>query len=249
MLATRRTVWWMTSGAAAITIDNKSPEGRRGTLACPLFCSVDGRKVMTHLPKLALQMAVGAALMGLVVVNPFAPAGAQDGWVTLFDGQNLDQWDQVGTSNWHIADGAVIADQMTDKNAAGYLVSKKSYKNFIVRVEFWPSHDANSGIYFRCLDPKKMTDRTCYEANIFDERPDPSYGTGAITRYVEINPMPKAGEKWNTYEITANGRDITVVLDGKETAKLRNGMFDEGPIALQHGAGTIKFRKVQVKEL
>jgi hypothetical protein len=26
-------------------------------------------------------------------------------------------------------------------------------------------------------------------------------------------------------------------------------MFDEGPIALQHGAGTIKFRKVQVKEL
>ena len=82
-----------------------------------------------------------------------------------------------------------------------------------------------------------------------NERPEPSYGTGAITRYVEVNPMPKAGEKWNTYEITANGRDVTVVLNGKETAKLRNGMFDERPIALQHGAGTIKFRKVQVKEL
>jgi hypothetical protein len=25
-------------------------------------------------------------------------------------------------------------------------------------------------------------------------------------------------------------------------------MFDEGPIALQHGQGTIKFRKVEVKE-
>jgi hypothetical protein len=204
---------------------------------------------MTHLPKYALQIAVGTALMGLIVANPFAPAGAQDGWVTLFDGKNLDQWDQVGSSNWHMADGAVVADQMADKTVAGYLVSKKSYKNFIVRVEFWTSHDANSGIYFRCLDPKKITDRTCYEANIFDERPDPSYGTGAITRYVEINPMPKAGEKWNTYEVTANGRDITVALDGKETSKLRNGMFDEGPIALQHGAGTIKFRKVQVKEL
>jgi len=107
----------------------------------------------------------------------------------------------------------------------------------------------NSGIYFRCLDPKKITDRTCYEANIFDERKDPSYGTGAITRYVEVNPMPKAGEKWNTFEITVKGRDITVVLDGKETAKLRNGMFDEGPIVLQHGQGTIKFRKVQVKPL
>ena len=108
---------------------------------------------------------------------------------------------------------------------------------------------ANSGIYFRCLDPKKITDRTCYEANIFDERPDPSYGTGAITRYVEVSPMPKAGDKWNTYEVTANGRDITVVLNGQATAKLRNGMFDEGPIALQHAAGAIKFRKVEVKPL
>jgi hypothetical protein len=128
-------------------------------------------------------------------------------------------------------------------------VSKNSYKNFIVRVEFWPSDNANSGIYFRCLDPKKITDRTCYEANIFDQRTDPSYGTGAITRYVEVNPMPKAGSKWNTYEVTANGRDITVVLNGETTAKLRNGMFDEGPIVLQHGAGAIKFRKVEVKPL
>jgi hypothetical protein len=132
---------------------------------------------------------------------------------------------------------------------AGYLVSKNSYKNFIVRAEFFPSDNANSGIYFRCLDPKKITDRTCYEANIFDQRPDPSYGTGAITRYVEVNPMPKAGGKWNTYEVTANGRDITVVLNGETTAKLRNGMFDEGPIVLQHGAGSIKFRKVEVKPL
>lgn len=204
---------------------------------------------ITRLPKFALQIAAGTALLGFIVVNAFAPAAAQDGWVTLFDGTSLDQWDQVGSSNWHIADGAVVADQMADKKVAGYLVSKKSYKNFVVRVEFWPSHDANSGIYFRCLDPKKITDRTCYEANIFDERSDPSYGTGAITRYVEVNPMPKAGEKWNTYEITVNGRDITVMLNGQQTATLRNGMFDEGPIVLQHGAGTIKVRKVQVKEL
>jgi hypothetical protein len=61
--------------------------------------------------------------------------------------------------------------------------------------------------------------------------------------------MPKAGGKWNTFEITANGRDVTVVLNGKKTAVLRNGMFDSGWIALQHGAGAIKFRKVQIKPL
>ena len=170
------------------------------------------------------------------------------GWVTLFDGKSLDGWDQVGESNWRVEDGAIVVDKMAGKEP-GYLVSKKPYKNFIVRVEFWPSDDANSGIYFRCLDLKKITDRTCYEANVFDQRPDPSYGTGAITRYVEVSSMPKTGGKWNTYEVTANGRDITVVLNGQTTAKLRNGMFDEGPIALQHGAGAIKFRKVEVKPL
>ena len=182
--------------------------------------------------------------------NYIAPKaiGQETGWVTLFDGKSLDGWDQVGESNWRVEDGAVVVDKMAGKEA-GYLVSKNSYKNFVIRVEFWPSDDANSGIYFRCLDPKKITDRTCYEANIFDQRKDPSYGTGAITRYIEVNPMPKAGGKWNTYEVTVNGRDITVVLNGETTAKLRNGMFDEGPVALQHGAGAVKFRKVEIKPL
>lgn len=195
-------------------------------------------------------MALAIAASSLTAASYAPPQAKADegGWITLFDGKDLAQWDQVGGSNWHLADGAVVADKMSGKEA-GYLVSKKPYKNFMLRVEFWPSDDANSGIYFRCLDAKKITDRTCYEANIFDQRPDPSYGTGAITRYVEINPMPKAGGKWNTFEITANGRDVTVVLNGKKTAVMRNGMFDSGWIALQHGAGAIKFRKVQIKPL
>jgi 3-keto-disaccharide hydrolase len=200
-------------------------------------------------PLRAVHFAFSLLALAFAAAYVAPKAAAQDaGWITLFDGKSLDGWSQVGQSNWHVADGVLIADKMEGKEA-GYLVSNKSYKNFIVRVEFWPSDDANSGIYFRCLDPKKITDRTCYEANIFDQRADPSYGTGAITRYVEINPMPKAGGKWNTYEVTANGRDITVVLNGRTTAKLRNGMFDEGPIALQHASGAIKFGKVEVKPL
>ncbi|MFZ0673294.1 MAG: DUF1080 domain-containing protein [Pseudolabrys sp.] len=196
-----------------------------------------------------IRLALALTALGFSAGSLVSKAVSQEaGWITLFDGKSLDGWDQVGESNWRVEDGAIVVDKMAGKEA-GYLVSKKPYKNFIVRVEFWPSDDANSGIYFRCLDPKKITDRTCYEANIFDQRQDPSYGTGAITRYVEVNPMPKAGGKWNTYEVTANGRDITVVLNGQMTAKLRNGMFDEGPIVLQHGAGGIKFRKIEVKPL
>ena len=196
-----------------------------------------------------IRLALALTALGFSAGSLVSKAVSQEaGWITLFDGKSLDGWDQVGESNWRVEDGAIVVDKMAGKEA-GYLVSKKPFKNFIVRVEFWPSDDANSGIYFRCFDPKKITDRTCYEANIFDQRQDPSYGTGAITRYVEVNPMPKAGGKWNTYEVTANGRDITVVLNGQMTAKLRNGMFDEGPIVLQHGAGGIKFRKIEVKPL
>jgi len=197
----------------------------------------------------ALQFSLALVASGFVVSETLPLTKAEEsGWITLFDGKDLEQWDQVGKSNWHLMDGAVIADKMDGKED-GFLVSKKPYKDFVLRVEFWPSDDANSGIYFRCLDAKKITDRTCYEANIYDQRPDPSYGTGAITRYVEIGQMAKAGGKWNTLEVTAKGRDIMVVLNGQKTAELRNGMFDGGSIALQHGGGAVKFRKVQIKPL
>jgi hypothetical protein len=204
---------------------------------------------MRTISRLSVQLTLALGVLGVAAAYGVRDGASQDaGWITLFDGKSLDGWDQVGESNWRVEDGAIVVDKMPGKDA-GYLVSKNSYKNFVVRVEFSPSDNANSGIYFRCLDAKKITDRTCYEANIFDQRPDPSYGTGAITRYVEVDPMPKAGGKWNTFEVTAKGRDITVVLNGQTTAKLRNGMFDEGPIALQHGAGAIKFRKVEIKPL
>jgi len=51
------------------------------------------------------------------------------------------------------------------------------------------STDANSGIFIRCEDPKKPGAKICYECNIFDTWPDPSYGTGAIVYHAEVNPM------------------------------------------------------------
>ena len=61
--------------------------------------------------------------------------------------------------------------------------------------------------------------------------------------------MPKAAGKWNTMEVTAKGRQITVVFNGQKTVDLRNGMFEEGPFTLQYGSGVLKFRKLAVKKL
>jgi hypothetical protein len=91
--------------------------------------------------------------------------------------------------------------------------------------------------------------KTCYEVNIFDKRPDPSYGTGAIVDVAKVNPMPKAADKWNTYEITAKGPKLTVILNGEKTVDVEDTKHATGPIALQYGSGVVKFRKVQIKPL
>jgi hypothetical protein len=203
-----------------------------------------GRMPMTR------AFAACAALL-LAGVGTGHPASGQSGpgWVALFDGKTIgDHWDRVGETNWRVDDGAIVADKRTSKDTA-HLVTKAKYKDFQLYVEFWASDNANSGIYLRCQDPQKITDRSCYEVNIFDQRKDPTYGTGGIVHFVEVNPMPKAGGKWNTYEITVKGRQITVVLNGQKTAELHNGLFSEGPITLQHGEGVIKFRKVAIKPM
>jgi hypothetical protein len=192
-----------------------------------------------------------AAAFAAVLFSVPQPAAAQtgDGWVQLFDGKTLGDWDNTGETNWRVEDGAIVADKRTSKDTA-HLVSKTKYKDFMVYVEFWSSDDANSGIFLRCQDPKTITDRNCYEANIFDQRKDPTYGTGGIVHFAEtLNPMPKAGGKWNTYEITVKGRQITLMLNGQQTTQLHNGLFEEGFLTLQHGSGVIKFRKVAIKPL
>ncbi|HEX2539533.1 MAG TPA: DUF1080 domain-containing protein [Caldimonas sp.] len=129
-------------------------------------------------------------------------------------------------------------------------MTRNSYADFVLHVEFWASDDADSGIFFRCQDPAKITDESCYEANIFDQRPDPTYGTGAIVGVAPVAaPMPRAGGKWNTVEITAKGPRLGVVLNGVKTVEVADGRFAKGPIALQWGRGTIRFRKVELRPI
>ncbi|MCP5346118.1 MAG: DUF1080 domain-containing protein [Gammaproteobacteria bacterium] len=190
-----------------------------------------------------LVTGLAAALAGPVVFS------ADAGWITLLEGTSgMNNFNRVGSANWAGYDGMVGATSSAD--GPGYLVTKESYDNFELRVEFWVSDDANSGIYMRCQDPQVITDRSCYEANIFDQRPDLSFGTGGIVHIAPVaEPYPKAGGKWNTYEITANGPQLKAVLNGVTTAEAEDSQFSSGPIALQWGRGTVRFRSVQIRPL
>jgi hypothetical protein len=200
----------------------------------------------------SLVLGLGFAGAALLAVQAVPPAKSQtgEGWVTLVDGKTMGDWDKAGLeANWRIEDGALVADKKTGTQGTSHLVTRQKYKDHMIHAEFWASDDANSGIFVRCSDPKKPGATSCYEVNVYDQRKDPTYGTGAIVNFSEVSPMPKAGGKWNTFEITAKGRNITVVLNGKKTADLHNGLFAEGPFTLQYGSGVVKFRKVAVKPL
>ena len=194
-------------------------------------------------------IAAGMAI-GLAALQYSTPATSQSegGWVTLVSETSMGDWDQVGKANWTMVDDGLVANALDGKDLA-YLVSKTPYTDFEIRAEFYTDADANSGIFIRCADPKVIDAKGCYEVNIFDKRPDPTYGTGAIVDVAKVDPMPKAADQWNTYEISAKGPHLTVILNGQKTADIDDSKHASGPIALQYGSGLVKFRKVQIRPL
>ena len=152
-----------------------------------------------------------------------------DGWITLLDSTNKGDWSEVGKANWEMKDGALTVDKLDGKDLS-YLVSKNSYKDFQIRAEFWTDEEANSGVFIRCDQSDKIDAKICYEVNIFDKRPDPSYGTGAIVDVAKVDPMPKAAGKWNVYEITAKGPHLTIVLNGQKTADVEDSKHLGRPV-------------------
>jgi hypothetical protein len=191
---------------------------------------------------LALALTIGAAACPYAI----SARAEDDGWITLLDSANKGEWSEVGKANWEMKDGVLTVDKLDGKDIA-YLVSKNTYKDFQIRAEFWV--EANSGIFIRCDQADKIDGKICYEVNIFDKRSDPSYGTGAIVDVAKVDPMPKAAGKWNTYEITAKGPHLMVVLNGQKTADADDSKHLGGYVALQYGSGAVKFRKVQIKPL
>jgi hypothetical protein len=66
--------------------------------------------------------AIACLLVGLAALSYSRQATADAGWITLFDGKNLDNFIQIGTANWRIEDGAAVADK-----GNGFLVTKDAY--------------------------------------------------------------------------------------------------------------------------
>ena len=87
------------------------------------------------MPSFTIKSIKAMLLTGLITVFALAgcastPSGAL-GWQTLLDGSNMSEFNPIGNANWRVSDGTVQADQ-----GVGFLVSKQSFADFEMRVEF-----------------------------------------------------------------------------------------------------------------
>lgn len=173
----------------------------------------------------------------------------------IFNGRDLAGWTVHGTEKWYVDRGQLVCESGPDKQY-GYLSTNKSYKNFVLELEFKQEADGNSGVFFRSsiegvkisgwqveVAPKGKHTGGVYE----------SYGRGWL-----IHPKPedeqwlKTGD-WNKLKIEVKDDVVTTWLNGHQMITLKDEKIGKGNgfIALQiHDGGGIKvrWRKIRVKE-
>ena len=139
-----------------------------------------------------------------------------DKFQSIFNGKDLDGW--VGaTNNYEVVDGAIGCK----KGSGGNLLTEKEYENFVVRLEFQLPPGGNNGLAIRAplegnpayqaMCELQVLDSTAKKYEDLDERQyhGSAYGMAAAERGF-LRPV---GE-WNFQEVTVDGSNITVELNG-----------------------------------
>lgn len=143
-------------------------------------------------------------------------------------------WEK-GAAHWEVVDGAIRPCDA----GPGYLTSDRSFKNFVLSVEFNTPWDTNSGVFIR----------NGYEVQIWTDQ-SAGYTTGAIVSVAKTaRHYDFKADRWNTLVITAEGDRMTVVLNGEQTLDTKDSKFSSGPIRLQYWDYPIYFRNLKIREL
>jgi hypothetical protein len=190
-----------------------------------------------------------------------APPAATKGWQAL--PFNETDWQRDGAPTYRIEDGILIFEG----NGRGRLMSRHTYSDFELQVEFRLSAGANNGIALRA-PLGFQSSRYGMEIQILDDRaqaqPDKRRICGAIyglypARKSAVRP---AGE-WNAIHIRCEGRRVQVRLNGerivdadlntirnREQLRERPGFLREsGHIGFIQHNGRVEFRNLRVREL
>ncbi len=192
----------------------------------------------------------------------------KEGFVSLFDGTNLDSW-TGNTDGYMVEDGTVVVSP--DKGSGGNLYTKEEYSDFIYRFDFQLTPGANNGIGVHA----PLEGDAAYvgiEIQVLDNEADkyknlqPYQYHGSVYGVIPAKRgfLKPTGE-WNQEEIMVKGTQVkvtlngTVILEGDYAAASKNGTMDhkEHPGLLRttghlgflgHG-DVLRFKNMRVKIL
>jgi hypothetical protein len=217
----------------------------------------------------------------LLATALFFPAAlhAEEPATSLFNGKNLDGWEQHGgKAEYSVRDGAVVGKTVAD-TPNSFLCTKGRYGNFVLELEFKVAPGMNSGVQFRsevfdqekevAVDgkPKKIpVDRVhgyqyeidpsdrAYTGGVYDE------GRRGWLADLKNNEAARKAFKqgeWNQIRIECRGDSIKTWINGVAAADFKDSMTPKGLIALQvHGIGKkgkpgeeVMWRNIRITEL
>ena len=175
---------------------------------------------------------------------------------SLFNGKNISGWQIHGTEKWYVENGELICESGPDKEY-GYLSTLKSYKDFVLKLEFKQEANGNSGVFFR-----STVNGTIIKGWQVEVAPTGQHTGGIYESYGRgwlIKPVPEKEKylkmgAWNQLKIQVIWSKVTTYLNGHEMIQLQDDRIaaGEGGIALQiHSGGGIKvrWRNLKIKEL
>ena len=145
-----------------------------------------------------------------------------------------------GGSHWEVVDGTLSACG----EPTGYLTSDRSYKNFVLSIEFKCGADTNSGVFVR-----SPQENGGYEVQIWRQQPA-GYNTGGIVATAKTaREYTFKPDQWNRYQITADGDHLIVELNGETTLDIHDARFSEGNLRLQYQQFPVAFRNIKIRPL
>jgi hypothetical protein len=181
------------------------------------------------------------------------------GFVWLFSGADLDQWEHNGPpGSFQVQDGLIVGQRRP--GTAYWLSTRAEFDDFELRLDYMLEPRGNSGIFIRA--PRQgRTSRRGMEVQLIDDAhycDNPGVGnTGAI--YGVVPPRQIASRpagQWNDLRITCQGSLVRVLLNGVLVNDVDMNQYPElrlrprkGYIGLSAHTGVVKFRNVRVRVL
>ncbi len=175
---------------------------------------------------LVAQTAIPSASVSLIsgngdVVSSFPRILREDGFVDLFNGKNLDGWEQKnGTATYEVVDDTILG-RTVKGSPNSFLCSEKEYGDFELVFEVKVDKGLNSGVQIRSVSKPDYKEGRVHGPQVEIEW-DPGesgyiYSEGTKRGWVSPTRTQKnvfKNEGWNEYRVLADGPRIQTWING-----------------------------------